>query len=239
MDIIDYNKLGMFGIVDIAKLIITNLELDELKELVVVSKYFNTIVNQQFPKLRKTLVILDEHFKAFNIITENWDNYSNIRAKQFNRKLYEFILRLLRKNEIILVSKIIKCIDNKKEFQDLIKGSFYYKLFEIIILEDYTNEHCILRNLIKISSPKMKWSRLTDCFINLSEDLEDPKIENIILITLNLLKAAIFINNENFIITLIKSYYEYDLYDHNNKKTDVVLFELNHLIKSSEESYLK
>ena len=38
------NKLGIIGLVKIDKLITTNLELDDLKELVIVNKYLNSII---------------------------------------------------------------------------------------------------------------------------------------------------------------------------------------------------
>lgn len=80
------NNLGIIGIVEINKLIITNFE---LKELITVNKYFNEIIHSQFPRLRKTLIVLDEFSKILDVGSKNhWNYYSNIKYKQINRKLH-------------------------------------------------------------------------------------------------------------------------------------------------------
>jgi len=230
----EYNKLGTFNILDIVKLIIERSELDELKELVVVSKYFNSIVYDQFPKLRKAFIILREYSKINNIISKNDPNsYLNIQFKQIDRKLYDFVSRLLRKNNTSFVNKIINHIDKYNPPELLIDTTYYYRLFQVIILENYTNEQILLTNFIKISPFKVNWSILTDFYEHWIEDLQ---IDHIIITILDLLKAAIFLNNEDLIVTLIKCYYKHDLDNWEDEKTDVVLFELNHLIKSLEQS---
>jgi hypothetical protein len=222
-----YNKLGFTDIIDIDKLIITNCELDELKELIVVNKYFNSIVFEQFSKLRKLFVILDEHCKIIsNVdITKDLTRYSDIKLKQLNRKSYEFIFKLLRKNETTLVNKIIH--HNDKRNPTLDRGMFY-DLFYKIISENMCDEQSILRNLIKIHPPNVNWDIPIECFVNWNDDLQ---IDDIILTILDLLKAAIFVNCKDFIVTLIESYYIHELYNWDNGETNDTLFELNQLIK--------
>lgn len=203
----NYNKLGIIDIIDIAKLIISKSELDELKELVVVSKYFNSIVYEVFPKLHKTFMILQEYTAI--ISTKNFlCYYSNIKVKQISRKIYEFTFRLLRKNETILVNKIIQYIDKYKLFK--YNNGMFYDLFHEITSKHYTNEKILLINLMSISPPNVDWKAPLECFEYWFEDLQ---IDSIILTILDLLKSAIFVNNKDFIVTLIKSYYEYDLYN--------------------------
>jgi hypothetical protein len=227
------NNSGLIGIVEIDKLIITNCELDELKELIVVSKYFSSIVFEQFPKLHKTFILLDEYKIIDSIIpTKNWIcYYYNTKIKQINRKIYEFIFRLLRKNDIILVNKIIHHADKCNLIKDNIKGMFC-NLFHKIISENYTNEQILITNLIKISPPNVDWKDQLECFEYWFEDLH---IDAIILTILDLLKAAIFLNNEDFIVTLIKTYYEYDLYNWEENPKGIHL-ELVQLIESLEKS---
>ncbi len=239
MDETKYNKLATFDIIDIVILIIEISELDELKELVVVSKYFNSIVYEQFPKLRKTFMILDECYKTINVVSKKVSKkygncpYSNIKTKQIIRKLHEFIFRLLRKNDTVLVNKIIYHIDKYDTYLYITDGIFYFKLFDRIISENYCNEQNLLINLIKISPPKVSWSTiLLECFENWVEDLQ---IDNIIITILDLLKTAIFVYNEDLIVSLIKSYHQYDLYTWDDEKTNDVLFELNLLVKSLEK----
>jgi hypothetical protein len=108
----------------------------------------------------------------------------------------------------------------------------FYNLFRKIISENFCNEQNILRNLIKISSIEVNWNIPIEYFEYWFEDLQ---IENIIMTILDLLKAAIFLNNENLIITLIKSYYQYNIYNYEENPKDHHL-ELIHLIESLEES---
>jgi len=228
----EYNKLGTFNIIDITKLIIDRSELNELKELVIVSKYFNSIVNEQFPKLRKTFIILDEYCTTMNIIsTKDRSCYSYLKIKYLNRKLKEFIFRLLRKNETIIANKIIHHVD-KYIILTTFERTLYYRLFERIILRNYSTEQILLRNLIKISPLKVNWSILIDYFTDWFEDL---KIEYIIITILDLLKAAIFVDNEDLILTLVKGFYQYDYKDHEENPKDTLL-ELISLIESLEKS---
>ena len=232
MDIID--DLVITGTTDIHKLIIERSELDELRKLLVVSKYFNTIVNEQFPKLRKTFMILGEYSNRNNIIVKNKPNpYLNIRFNQIDRKLYDLVFRLLRKSKTLFVNKIINNLDKHNPPELLIDTTYYYRLFQVIILENYTNEQFLLRNFIKVSPFKANWSILTDFYENWIEDLQ---VDNIIITILDLLKAAIFVHNEDLIITLIKGYYKHDLNNWEDEKDNIVLFELNHLIRSLEKS---
>lgn len=229
MDEISYNKLGFIHITDIAKLIIKKSEFDELKELVVVSKYFNKIIYEVFPKLHKTLRILKEYTEI--ISTKNFRCFhSNIKVKQISRKIYEFIFRLLRKNEIILVNKIIQYIDKHKLYK--YNNGMFYDLFHEIVSQHYTNEKTLLINLMSISPSNVDWKAPLECFEYWFEDLQ---IDTIILTILDLLKSAIIVNNENFIITLIKKYYEYDLYNWEENPKYIHL-ELVQLIESLEKS---
>lgn len=231
------NNSGLIGIVDIDKLIIINCELDGLKELLTVNKYFNTIVYEQFPKLHKTFMILQEYHKIIDSIipTENRIcYYYNTKIKQHNRKVYEFIFRLLRKNDTILVNKIIHHIDKYNLIRNYFDGMFH-NLFHKIISENHTNEQILVINLIKISPPIVDWKDQLECFEYWFEDLH---IDAIILTILDLLKAAIFVNNEDFIVTLIKTYYEYDLYNWEENPEGIHLA-LIQLIESLEKSSTK
>lgn len=229
----EYNKFGTFDIIDIVKLIIDKSELDELKQLVVVSKYFNLLVHEQFSKLQEMFLILDEYFIVTNMIAKNDANsYMNIKFKQINRKLINFAFGLLRKNRHILVDKMINHINKYNHTGFLMDRNFYYRLFFEIITKNYTNEQTLLKNLIKISPSKVNWSII----INYLDDYFDNlRIENIILIILDLLKAAIILNNEDLIVTLIKGYYKYDLYNYEETPKDLHL-ELINLVESLEKS---
>lgn len=229
----NYNKLGIIDIIEIDKLIIENSELDDLKQLVVVSKYFNSIVYKQFPNLNKLFKVLGEYSNIVNIISNNDVNhYYNVKFKQIDRKLIDFLFRSLRKNKTIIVKKVINYCNKYNSPAFLLSGNFYYRLFYEIILGNYTNEQILLRNLIKICHPKIDWVMLINFFENWFEDLQ---IENIILTILDLLKAAIFLKNEDFILILVKGYYQYDLYNYEETPKDIHL-ELVQLIESLEES---
>ena len=137
--------MNNFGLPDVDKIIIETLELDELKQLVCANKYFNLLINSTYPKLRKTLIVLDEFHKTFADIKNNFMNcYSyhlEISQKQINRKLHEHIFGLLRKNKILLTSKIINHMNKYHDILDLPGGLYYYRIFDIVIEDHYTNEH--------------------------------------------------------------------------------------------------
>lgn len=89
------NSECLTKIIEMDKLILTICELDELKELIFVNKYFNDLIYQIYPKLNKTFKILQEYI-VYTKIPQR-DNYFWIKVKQVKRRLYEFIFQLLRK----------------------------------------------------------------------------------------------------------------------------------------------
>jgi len=225
----------VLNIVEIFKLIIENCELDELKQLTIVNKYFRTIVYIKFPKLTNTLLILDEFHQLNEQIPpeknkENWAVYYNIKFRQIHRKTYEFIFKLLRKNLNTFVAKIINQI-NKCGWSGNIP--YYNILFQKIILENYCNEQKLLTSLIEIHPRNINWKETINCFGKWNDDLQ---IENIVISILDLLKSAICANNEDLIVSLIKQYYTNDLYNWEDETKDDVLYELNHLITSLKQS---
>jgi len=226
--------MNNFGLVDVDKIIIEILELDELRELVCVNKYLNSLTNEQSPKLRKTLIILDEFHKVLDIFRiKKWNSYINIKTKQTDRKLYGFIFRLLRKNETLIANKIICYMDKYHWSLDRPGGVYYYAIFEKVVEKHYTNEQSLLVNLIKIHPPNINWSQVIERFKYWEEELQ---VDTTIITLLDLLRAAISVNNEDFIVTLIKSYYECDLASWKDEEIKDIQEELHLFIKSLEES---
>lgn len=90
-----------------------------------------------------------------------------------------------------------------------------------IILGNFTNEQILVRNFLKISPSKVNWSLSIET--NFRDLKEKSQIDYIILTILDLLEAAIYVNNEGLIAVLIKGYCQYNLYDY-DEKDDYVLF---------------
>jgi hypothetical protein len=227
----------MSGLVDIDKIIIGYLELDELRELVCVNKYFNSLVNEQFPRLRKTLIILDEFQKFVNIVQiGGFGGYTGLKYIQVQRKLSNYIFKLLRKNEILIAKKIICYMDKYNWVLDLPGQVYYYAIFQKVVEKHYTNEYRLLTNLIKIHPPNVNWLQIIERF---EYWLEELQVDTIIITLLDLLRAAVSVNNEDFIVILIKSYYEHDLANWEEEEIKDIIEELSTLIKSLEESSQK
>ena len=90
-----------------------------------------------------------------------------------------------------------------------------------------------MTNLIKIHPPKVCWFEIITRFDYWSEELQ---IDTTIITLLDLLKAAVSVNNEDLITILIKSYYEHDLSHWEEDEIKDIIEELSTLIKSLEGS---
>jgi len=226
--------MNNFGLSDVDKIIIEYLELDGLKELIYVNKYFNSFINEQFPKLHKTLLMLDEFQKFVNIVQiKNFNSYTRLKYIQVDRKLIDYIFKLLRKNETLITNKIICYMNKYNWFFDLPGGLYYYAIFKKVVEKHYTNEHLLLVNLIKIHPPNINWLQVIERFKYWEEELQ---VDTTIITLLDLLRAAVSVNNEDLIVVLIRSYYGCDLANWEQEEIKDIKDELSTLIKSLEES---